>query len=77
MVGWCVLAVELYAAAGLLFGVCFVALGAQRVDSQAVAAGWGFRLLILPGVAAMWPSLVSRWLSGESVFEPYHAGDSP
>lgn len=62
--GWFVLGLEAYAALGLLFAVCFVTRGAQRVDTQAVGAGWGFRLLILPGVAAFWPLLLRRWLSG-------------
>jgi hypothetical protein len=64
IVGWWVLAIEAYAALGLLFAVCFVAGGARRVDSQAVGAGWGFRLLILPGVAALWPLLLRRWIAG-------------
>lgn len=67
--GWFVLALEAYAALGFVFAVLFVARGAQRVDSQAVGAGWGFRVLILPGVAAFWPLLLRRWIRG--------AGDPP
>ena len=42
-----------YASLGLLFAVPFVWLGVQQVDSEAQGSGVGFRLLILPGVAAL------------------------
>lgn len=56
----------LYAAAGLALAVAFVARGVQRVDPQADGSGWGFRLIILPGVAAFWPLLLRRWVAGAS-----------
>lgn len=55
-----------YAALGLLFAVAFVMVGVERVDTTAQGAGLGFRLLILPGVAALWPLLVWRWARGVS-----------
>jgi hypothetical protein len=50
-----------YAGLGLVFGVLFVWLGVHRVDSEAQGSGIGFRLLILPGVAAFWPMFLYRW----------------
>lgn len=50
-----------YLAAGLLFAVVFITRGVGRVDAQAREAGWGFRLIILPGVVALWPLLWRRW----------------
>jgi hypothetical protein len=50
-----------YAGLGLVFGVPFVWFGVQRVDSEAQGSGIGFRLLILPGVAAFWPMFLYRW----------------
>ncbi len=50
-----------YASLGLVFAVPFVGLGVQRLDSEAQGSGIGFRLLILPGVAAFWPMFVYRW----------------
>ena len=61
--------VAAYAAAGLVFAVAFVSLGAPRVDSQAVGASFWFRLLIFPGAAAFWPLLLRIWLRA--------AGDPP
>lgn len=50
-----------YAAIGVLFGLLFVWRGIERVDAAAYGASWAFRILILPGVAALWPLLATRW----------------
>jgi len=57
-----------YAILGLVFAVPFVWTGVQRLDSEARGSGIGFRLLILPGVAAFWPMFLSRWRRG--IIEP-------
>ena len=51
-----------YGGIGVLFGMAFVAFGIQRIDPAARGTGWGFRLLVLPGVIALWPFLAARWL---------------
>ena len=56
----------LYAAAGVVFAIAFVVRGVERIDGHAKGAGWGFRLLILPGAAALWPLLLRRWRGGAS-----------
>jgi hypothetical protein len=56
-----VYALEAYSAAGLLFAVVFVFRGVQRIDSEAQDTGICFRILITPGVAALWPLFLSRW----------------
>lgn len=55
---------ELYALAGLLFAVPFAVRGIERIDPVARGAGWGFRLIVLPGVVALWPLLLGRWMRG-------------
>ena len=55
-----------YAGLGLLFAIAFVTVGAGRLDPVARSGTWGFRLLILPGSAALWPLLLRRWLRGDS-----------
>ena len=50
-----------YAGLGFVFAVPFVWSGVQRLDSEAQGSGIGFRLLILPGVAAFWPMFLYRW----------------
>ena len=59
-----VYALAIYAGLGLIFGVLFVWTGVQRLDSEAQGSGIGFRLLILPGVAAFWPMFLYRWTRG-------------
>lgn len=54
----------LYAAAGLLFALCFVTIGLRRIDHEANSSSWGFRLIIVPGVIAFWPLLAIRWIGG-------------
>jgi hypothetical protein len=56
-----VYALTAYGAAGVLFAALFVALGVQKVDPVAEHAPVGFRLIILPGVAALWPLMLGRW----------------
>lgn len=55
-------AAAIYLAIGVLAGVPFVLVGIGRIDPAAKAAPWSFRLLVLPGVVALWPLLMRRWL---------------
>ncbi len=59
-----VYALETYAGLGVIFAALFVLIGVQRLDSEAQGSGIGFRLLILPGVAALWPMFLYRWTRG-------------
>ena len=56
-------ALYLYCAAGSFFAIAFVTSGVKRIDSQAIGSGIGFRVLIFPGAAALWPLLLRRWIS--------------
>lgn len=53
---------QAYALLGLVFAIAFVFKGAARLDPDAVAGTLGFRILILPGAAALWPWLLVRWM---------------
>jgi hypothetical protein len=55
-------ALAVYALVGVLFAAAFVAFGIDRVDPVAAHARLGFRLIVIPGVAALWPLLLRRWL---------------
>jgi hypothetical protein len=71
----------IYAGLGLVFAGPFVWFGIQRLDSEAQGSGVGFRLLILPGVAAFWPMFLYRWARGivEPPIEknPHRLSDKP
>lgn len=62
----CILAFYAYALAGSVFAIFFTTLGVQRIDTLAKGSGPGFRLLIFPGSAALWPVLLRRWISGRT-----------
>ena len=51
-----------YLALGIVFATAFVTAGIGRVDPVAKESGVGFRLIIFPGVVAMWPWLLKRWI---------------
>jgi hypothetical protein len=55
-------ALAAYAAAGAVFAIVFVLFGISRVDPVAEHSPIGFRLIVMPGVVALWPLLLSRWL---------------
>ena len=57
----------LYAALGVIFAIAFVLAGVNRVDPAARGGSLFFRILILPGAAALWPWLAIRWLRGGAV----------
>lgn len=51
-----------YLGLGLLFALLFAFRWAGRLDPVAAAGSRGFRLLILPGAALLWPLLLLRLL---------------
>lgn len=55
-------ALALYLALGTLFAIPFSLFLLPRIDSAAHHAPLSFRLLILPGAAALWPYLLARSL---------------
>jgi hypothetical protein len=63
-VAWIVGAAGVYLGIGLLFAVVFAWRGVGRVDPAAAGGTPGFRVLIVPGAAALWPLLLRRWLAG-------------
>jgi hypothetical protein len=55
------LALALYAAAGVATAIAFVSFGVSRVLPHPMPVTLGARLLILPGAFALWPYIVLRW----------------
>jgi hypothetical protein len=50
-----------YAVVGIIVGLAFTFRGIHRIDPAAAHAPLGFRLIILPGVSALWPWAVLKW----------------
>ena len=59
-------ALAAYTLTGAGFSAVFVLFGIHRVDPVAEHAPIGFRLIVMPGVAAFWPLLLTRWLKAVS-----------
>ena len=55
-----------YTAVGALFAIVFVTKGIGRVDPVAQTSKIGFRLIVFPGVTALWPLLFARWIHEEA-----------
>ena len=51
---------RVYAGAGALVALAFLAFGLARVDPGARGA-YGFRPLLLPGLLLLWPLVLWRW----------------
>ncbi len=50
-----------YVGIGVAFAIAFAARGVAVVDPAARGAPLGFKLLLIPGAAALWPLLGVRW----------------
>lgn len=55
-------ALAIYLLIGLIFAVPFVTLGIGRIDEGAKESRWGFRMIVIPGVIAVWPLLLRKWM---------------
>ena len=59
-----VTAAGVYLAVGIAFAIPFALVGAGKVDPDAQGATWGFRVLVVPGAALLWPLMARRWARG-------------
>ena len=64
------IAVAIYFAIGVVVGLPFMAFGLARLDHAAKGASRGFRLIVAPGVIALWPFILIRWVSGRVINRP-------
>jgi hypothetical protein len=67
----------LYALLGVIFALAFVFVGVGRIDPVARHAPLQFRLVIIPGAAALWPWLLRRWLTAPRANEAPAAPTHP
>ena len=56
--------ITFYFGAGVLFALPFLVTGISRIDPNAKESRLAFRLIIAPGVVALWPFLLMRWIRG-------------
>lgn len=56
-----------YLGCGIVFSIAFLRKGIQLIDENARHSSIGFRLIILPGIIALWPFLLKKWLGRTSI----------
>jgi hypothetical protein len=56
--------IALYALIGGIVSALFLLFGVTRIDHAAKGTGILFKLMVLPGLVALWPLVILRWLSG-------------
>jgi hypothetical protein len=61
---WIIVLIAAYLSIGLVVAVLVVVGGLRRLDPVAAHGTWGFRLLILPGLTALWPFVLRRVVMG-------------
>jgi len=64
---WLVRVALVYLGCGVLFAIPFLLIpprGVASIDPGAREGTWGFRVIVFPGVVALWPVLLRRWISG-------------
>jgi hypothetical protein len=59
-------AVGLYALVGIVVAFAFVSAGLAAVLPAGTPVTVGARILFIPGSAALWPLVLSRWLRSRS-----------
>ena len=52
-----------YAACGVVFGALFFVRWCKSFDPSAKDGTWGFRVLIAPGIVALWPVMLAKVLA--------------
>lgn len=58
--------IALYVLVGLVTAVAFGIFGVTQVLPHSASVTAGARILLLPGVAALWPYVLVRWLKSRS-----------
>jgi hypothetical protein len=66
---WLVRAAAVYVAVGTVFSAFLLVRGLRRFDEAAAHGGLGFKLLVLPGMVALWPLVLVIWRRGQAVQE--------
>ena len=57
--------IGLYLLVGFVIAIAFVTFGAPRLLPAPAPISVGARLLLVPGAAALWPYVLTRWLKAK------------
>lgn len=56
----------IYLAVGVIFAMIVIIKGISSLDPAAKGSGWGFKLIIFPGMVAFWPIMWRKWRNKQS-----------
>lgn len=62
--------VLLYLFCGFVFAIAFIRNGIDKVDDSAHGSGFGFRLIIIPGIMVFWILLLKKWIKARQTRTP-------
>lgn len=48
-----------------------------KIDGSADGASWGFRLVVSPGLIALWPIVIEKWLTARRGGDPHGNPEQP
>ncbi|XAL99555.1 hypothetical protein OT109_18495 [Phycisphaeraceae bacterium D3-23] len=65
MINLLILLVTVYSVVGAVVSVLLAFVGLGRIDPVAAHAPWFFRLMVLPGLAGLWPVMLVKWARAE------------
>jgi len=54
-----------YICCGIVFTIAFLIKGIANTDEAAHGSGWGFKMIIAPGIIALWPALLMKWVKAK------------
>jgi hypothetical protein len=66
-----------YALAGVMLLIPFHRFALPRLDESANGASRGFRVLVSPGLVALWPVILRKWLAARRGGEVHGSPDEP
>ncbi len=61
-----IIILEIYFSIGLLFGLYFLFLGAEKIDPLMADTKKKVRVLLFPGVVCTWPFLISKLFTSKT-----------
>jgi len=60
-------AFQIYLLLGLIMAIFVQKNGLKKIDSSVEGAGFWFRVITFPGIVALWPIVLYKWIKSHKV----------
>lgn len=67
----------IYGLLGIILFVPFHRFALPAIDESARGASWGFKILVSPGLIALWPVILAKWRTARRGGNPHGSPDAP